>query len=307
MSTNIHRRFGFTLIELLVVIAIIAILIGLLLPAVQKVREAAARTKCQNNLKQIGLAIHNYHDAMGFLPRSTNPGTQLAWTVYILPYVEQSALFAQFDFSNGSYLNVGKNNPHGLRRMAIYLCPSSPIDRMSLTSNPNTPEIVNGQPPFTTHYYALSGPRGLNPVTGTNYPTTPSTNHEGAPLAASGMMLRNEDVSLTGVTDGTSNTLMIGEMSWDSPFGTRYRSWVRGGHDNAAIVAGGRNVVSPINSALNANMVVPFNDMPMGSMHPGGTHFALGDGSVRFVQQSINFNTYRALSSRDQGEPVGDF
>jgi prepilin-type processing-associated H-X9-DG protein len=111
------------------------------------------------------------------------------------------------------------------------------------------------------------------------------------------------------VTDGTSNTLMIGEMSWESPrFGTRYRSWLRGGNLNTvSFVVGCRNITNVINGMLRSNLIVPYNDIPMGSMHPGGANFALGDGSVRFVNETIPIATYRALASRDLGESITDF
>jgi prepilin-type processing-associated H-X9-DG protein len=114
------------------------------------------------------------------------------------------------------------------------------------------------------------------------------------------------------VTDGTSNTLLFAEMSWVSPtYGTRYRSWLRGGDQGAAavgaFVVGCRNVTNPINAILTANLIVPFNDVPFGSMHSGGANFALGDGSVRFIRESIDLNTYRALASRDGREVVSDY
>jgi prepilin-type N-terminal cleavage/methylation domain-containing protein len=123
--TRCHRR-GFTLIELLVVIAIIAILIGLLLPAVQKVREAANRMKCSHNQKQIALACHAYHDNLGKLPNAYDARTGLSWHVMILPYIEQENLFRLFDMTNPSFAHAitGRNNPHGLVKLSVYQCPS---------------------------------------------------------------------------------------------------------------------------------------------------------------------------------------
>src|SRR5438477_4293140 len=234
-------RRGFTLIELLVVIAIIAILIGLLLPAVQKVREAGARVKCQNKIKQIVLAIHNYHDAYGVMVKTADRSNELSWTVFILPFIEQDALDRQISKAIGLYTDTGKNTPYGLTRVESFLCPSGLTDREVTTAPHNvTPsEFIppnNGEGPYTTHYYGINGPRGLNPGTGMQYPvfTTPTgaiPTHEGVPLAASGMMQRDTTLRLTDATDGTSNTLLIGEMSWwvETPtYGTRYRSWLRG-------------------------------------------------------------------------------
>lgn len=306
-----HRQRGFTLVELLVVIAIIGVLVALLLPAVQAAREAARRMRCQNSLKQIGLASHNFHDVTGEMPRAFNGDTGLSWHVYILPYIEQQALYNQFDTTTvtNSHGSPNRNDPHGLTIVPAYHCTSCPFKRQPF----NPPNHINGptdlipantgSPAAVPHYYGVNGPRG------TNYPVGTGT-HEGVPAATSGIFQRDGTIRMARITDGTSNTMMVAEMSWVSTvYGTRWRTWVRGGDEYAGVVAGRpsfvvscRNVTNPINSIFNANLVVPYNDMPFGSMHPGGMNVTLGDGSVRFIAQNLGMATYRALASRDQGE-----
>jgi prepilin-type N-terminal cleavage/methylation domain-containing protein/prepilin-type processing-associated H-X9-DG protein len=315
-------RNAFTLIELLVVIAIIAILIGLLLPAVQKIREAANRMKCSSHLKQIGLACHNYHDTNGKLPPAYDAATGLSWHVLVLPFIEQDNLYRMFDFADPSFLHTApnRNNPHGLVKIAIYQCPSCPlkVQAFGAPNNTNGPSDYippgSGVPAAIPHYYGVNGPRGTNPTTGQTYPTG-TASHEGVRAATSGMFQRDGELNLAAVTDGTSNTIMVAEMSWISPqFGTRYRSWVRGGEEYAGVVTGRpafvvscRNVTNGINSIFRANLIVPYNDVPFGSMHPGGMNAAFGDGSVRFLKQTLTITTYRALASRDGGEVLSDF
>jgi prepilin-type N-terminal cleavage/methylation domain-containing protein len=308
----LRSRRGFTLIELLVVIAIIAVLIGLLLPAVQKVREAANRLKCQNNLKQIGLALHQYHSAFGQFPPAGDgqPATgsnarsnELSWHVYVLPYLEQKNLFDQFNFAAGAYDGAngrgpGKNEFAVQYRIAAFLCPSSIAERM-LTGphdNVNSPELINGVPPYTTHYYGVMGPKGTNPVTGALYGEIREGGHGG--FATQGVFQRQDKVSFSDVTDGTSNTLAVGEMSWVDPRGgTRYRSWVRG-CDTAPVCAGCKNVVN----SLNTTSIATFSDMAFGSQHPDGTNFLKADGAVRFVSENIALGVYKSSASRNGGE-----
>lgn len=312
---NRTRQRGFTLVELLVVIAIIGILVALLLPAVQAAREAARRMQCQNNMKQLGLAIHNYHDTYKVLPPSFVQSNELAWTVLTLPFFEQGALHSQFNFAAGSYTATGKNNPHGLTKIASLLCPSAPrvVNKMAQrpVDNVNPPDAVGGEPPWTTHYYGINGPRGTAP-SGLNYAEYTGTGtaaFEGTRVSAAGMFSIRGEYGLKECVDGTSSTIMLGEMSWDSPrFGTRYRSWLRGGAAGTIQYSvASRNVVNAINSGRKAMMISPYNDVPMGSMHPGGTNFTLGDASVRYISETIDMTTYRALGSRDDGEAIGDY
>ncbi len=326
-----ERAFGvrqaFTLVELLVVIAIIGVLVALLLPAVQTAREAARRTQCQNNLKQIGIASHNHHDILGEMPRAYVGDTGLSWHVNILPYLEQSNLYNQFDTKtvNNSHGGANRNNPYGLSIPPTYQCPSCAVKKQPFNppNNTNGPSdlipATTGQPAAVPHYYGVNGPRGgVGNGGGTgggtgggvnSYPTGTAT-HEGVPAATSGIFQRDGTIRMARITDGTSNTLMVAEMSWVSPlYGTRFRTWVRGGDEYAGIVTGrpsfvvsGRNVTNKINGMQSANLIVPYNDMPFGSMHPGGMNVLMGDASVRFISQNLSMSTYRAIASRDQGE-----
>jgi prepilin-type N-terminal cleavage/methylation domain-containing protein/prepilin-type processing-associated H-X9-DG protein len=288
---------GFTLIELLVVIAIVAILIGMLLPAVQKVREAASRAKCQNNLKQIGVALHNYHGVHGRFPSAGDTSTELSWHVDILPLIEQEPFYRGFSFAAGSYQGAQKIDL-ALSRINTYLCPSSPVEQMEQgpNDNINSGELVGGQPTYTTHYYGIMGPKGTNPVTGSAYLENNTGPHGG--FALQGIFQRPTGTRMAEITDGTSRTLMVGEMSWDdNATGTRYRTWVRG-CDSAPVCGGCKNVVN----GINLHSTTTFMDMPMGSMHIGGTNFAMGDGSVRFLRDSIDITTYRAMASKNGNE-----
>jgi prepilin-type N-terminal cleavage/methylation domain-containing protein len=300
LSHGKRSRSGFTLIELLVVIAIIAILIGLLLPVVQKVREAAARSKCSNNLKQIGLALHSHHDALGTLPPGSGPGStnqgRVSFHVHILPYVEQGNLAAQFNLSQ-DFVSA-TNKPLGLLKVPIYLCPSAPEER---STNASTFEDVNGQKPYTTSYYGVMGPKGTmsngRPYDPPTAPPFPAPDH--GRWATQGLLFPNSKVRLTDITDGTSNTLMVGEISWKMPLPTTYRAWHRGCSNSACAPV--KNVSTPMYSTPydgSAN----FNDVSFGSGHGQGTHFLNGDGSVRYVRSSVALGPYLATAGRNDGE-----
>jgi prepilin-type N-terminal cleavage/methylation domain-containing protein len=299
-----RSRPGFTLIELLVVIAIIAILIGLLLPAVQKVREAAARTQSLNNLKQIGLAMHSYHGAYerfppGFTSRTMSVngdglGPGWGWGAHLLPYLEQDNLFRQIDFTKDIADPV--HAQVRVQSLKVFLCPSDSPPKPTFTV------VADGGSPICDVAFAnYVGMGGTFEVTG-----FPDTNN--------GVLYRNSKTRVGDVTDGTSNTLFVIEReSKRSPMTT----WVGAVTNsvnpplNPAFEDEGPPTLVLTNTGEAADGRTPNNMLghveDASSRHSGVTCCLLCDGSVRLIANSVNPATWEALGTRAGGEVVGDY
>lgn len=288
----LSQESGFTLVEMLVSIGVIGMLMAMILPAVSSSREAARKTQCANNLRQVGLALQNYHDVFTRFPAGASSANQLSWHVSILPQLEQGNLYSQFNFDEGDYYSAepnGKNNPHGLAYIPQYLCPASshPTSQTSL-------DKVNEEHAYTTHYYGIMGPRGPRAEPG--QPEYEQLNVPGL-FASQGLLTLDRSRSMKDITDGSTNTFIVGELSWDEA--NCYRTWVRG-HIKYTM-SGCKNVVSPIGLKF-MSQENDFNDISLGSDHAGGTHVLAGDGSVHFLNDTIDIYLYKALSSINGGE-----
>lgn len=298
---KLRKLPGFTLIELLVVIAIIAVLIALLLPAVQQAREAARRSQCKNNLKQLGLALHNYHDTHNTLPPGGVDANWLAWSVFVLPYIDQAPLYNKFSFVRGSYTSpsAGKQDL-GLTRIAAYLCPSGSMEKSLDPSRSND---------YSMHYIGIAGPKGTNPLTSVAYVQAAAGKDRGG-MSTQGILYIDSKIPFRSITDGLSNTFALGESSWNDK--TAYRNWIRGGayvnspSGSTYITDPGmdccKNVAKPINSNYKPTTTLGWNDVNFGSQHTGGTHFLMCDGAVRFVSENSDFGIIFSTASRDGQE-----
>jgi prepilin-type N-terminal cleavage/methylation domain-containing protein/prepilin-type processing-associated H-X9-DG protein len=289
---------GFTLIELLVVIAIIAILIGLLLPAVQKVREAAARSKCSNNLKQIGLACHNYNDVMGSFPMGNKWNWGWTWHAYILPYVEQGPLYNQVQpvmKTDGATTLTGAAVKLAVgTKISVFICPSDPGPETWTTS---------GVRRYCSNYNGNAGSNGFV------CSSCGQTDQDMRNL--NGVLYSNSKVRINDLKDGTSNTLLAGDAK-KSPgaphnfdryyiFDNTLDGNSAASHDTSRCLSltGHRN-----GSTLTAYRINGNNEKTFGSFHTGGANFVMGDGSVRFVRDTISTVAWLAAGSRSGGEAI---
>ncbi|MDZ7618880.1 MAG: DUF1559 domain-containing protein [Patescibacteria group bacterium] len=303
-NLRFRPRHGFTLVELLVVIAIIGILIALLLPAVQSAREAARRLQCANNLKQLGLALHNYHAAHRVFPPGGISSNELSFLVMLLPYLEQKALYDRFNFATSDYRSSGKIE-HSLSVPPALLCPSCSVLRGNLSDtgnySENVPAQAGGEAPYTTHYVGITGPIGSNPMTGQAYAKIGPDRFGG--FATQGVLYKDSKVRIDHITDGSSHTFALGEIAWNGY--QSFRTWIRGASNKAAgtndteVMGSCKNVRGPLNAGIPYG---GFNDGDFGSEHPGGLQFALCDGSVTFVSETIDHAVLLSTASRNGTE-----
>jgi len=321
-------KHGFTLIELLVVIAIIAILIALLLPAVQQAREAARRTQCKNNLKQIGLAIHNYHDTFNIFPPGslrvvndvhptngyTNSGVTYAneaglnWLCHILPAIEQAALYNSLNLNQS--LNHPTNQPYIAKVITGYQCPSDSFNRTPLANagyGSPTPIWARGN---------YGGNLGRQANTLSPYSVFSSTQR--------GFFGFNTSARMADIIDGTSNTVAVWEIRAGVDLNDPRGTWALGRH--GASLVGGCDEVGDCHGindntnngediqGCNNNAVVRMachsgadGQSTARSMHVGGVHGLLGDGSTRFVSDNIDYTVLRSINSVAGYEVVGEY
>ena len=323
MKSHGSSRRGFTLVELLVVIAIIGVLVALLLPAVQAAREAARRTQCVNNLKQVGLALHNYHDTYKTFPygsfnlREAWPSNGTNWRALILPFLEQQTIHDQLTFSNNPSVHfmaggaAGANALAGnevLRRLVlpVYRCPSTEIDELGGHNNVDAMNV---------NYVGVQG--AARPIPGPD-PNRGTWDCRHGWSCNNGLLVANEAFNMARATDGLSNTLIVAEQSalvqGRNLTANYYGGWYGSRHPRpigstcADLWQAGTSCIRfSINSQIlqtGATEAMYRNNTHWNSKHPGGINAAVADGSVRFIPETIDFVNLKRLACRYDGEVV---
>lgn len=292
---------GFTLVELLVVIAIIGVLVALLLPAVQAAREAARRSQCMNNFKQVGLALHNYESAHSILPQgqgaascqtglSSIAAARWGWSSYILPYMEDSSLHDLIDFDKEPHVQVD-----AIRSFVdVYLCPSDPqgLELVSFTGR-----IDGVEDAAKTNMDAI--------VDSTDYKCGNSNNVKHTSENPDGAFANFSAFRFAQFTDGLSNTLFIAEVTGEGEGSNRSHNWSILNTNDTADGINGENTVPGGHSGPLGSWQYHHNGPS--SFHPGGCNFLYGDGSVHFLQEDISEGALGALTTRDRGDDEGTF
>ncbi len=285
-----HRVRGFTLVELLVVIAIIGILIALLLPAVQAAREAARRAQCSNNLKQIGLAIHNHMDEHNqYMPTGVRAPNRHGMFTYMLPYMEHQNVYDRIDRDGDPW-----NSPERFTRIPEFICPTYP-----------GPSLIEDSP---TSYFngAMTTYQGVGGAIRDGVEIEPSSAYGDMPM--NGAFAWRKKRRIDDITDGTSNTLVVGEfvhrdgLGGFSGFPGNVRGWIMSANGTTGCYAF-KVAEYPINADLQRSADdIPFNHLPMGSDHPSGAQFLAGDGSVHFLSENTDLEVYQSLCTINGGE-----
>ena len=310
------RTRGFTLVEVLVVITLIGILIALLLPAVQQAREAARRASCRNNLKNLGIALHNYHDAHGTFPFGFDQHETL-WSAMILPQIDQGVIYDTLIFEEsgpGQWDADSANERAACTVIPAYRCPSMPVPE-HIDDNPSGSLMV-GRVPIS--YRACSGSNGWSDAAATVPVDAPPGSLSLDSLRLNGMFFGSSRIRIGDVIDGTSTTILLGESYTDPGYSKdgqamdywqlgapQTGTWEPGGTGGTEFSEGIGSAGPRINSRLDQSVPGAVMEVSFGSYHVGGAMFGFADGSVRFLKETIDLATYRALGSRAGGEVIG--